>query len=438
MSWEQFQAPGQRHSPYEIHEDETTIARQEGASVNPAPATWPVNSPSSFEAAHSTAPLVPNMLPQNGENPSPWPRLTSYPYSSLPHANQFAPKHPHFDNGTAPFRTGVSMLNDSSPRTMTLPTRTMPWADRNRSPTSKFTAQADLNVERKRSRLPPETTARKVPRKADDGLMSSSSCATNILSAKVKSKATSGRVVKSKTERKKEISLPTTPQTKRFKRATPKPNKLAQPKRNNSTRSNRNATPIPSSRHSRLVIDEDGEESDGLACTGRTRRFVNADDESTKSVQPTIETDDVVDEAGWLSQTPQAPAQQYMEPTCTNPSLNHKPQGPYPRCRYVVPEALKGVEMAMGPDNWNQYLVLLEKLWTTELHGEDFAAASRSMFRIFDDKLRKRMNSLILREMIKPELEKYMEEQRRERGEGSKEKEDEEVQGQGEGGQKQI
>ncbi|KAH9862672.1 hypothetical protein J1614_010765 [Plenodomus biglobosus] len=437
MSWEQSQAPGQRSSPYEIHQDGATTARQEGASINPAPATWPVNSPSSFGAAHSTAPLVPNMLPLNSENPSSWPRLASYPYSSLPYANQFAPKHPHFDNGTAPFRTGVGMPNDSSPRTMTLPTCTMPWADPDRSPTSKFTAQSDLSVEQKRSRLPPETTARKVPRKADDGPMSSSSCATNVQSAKVKSKVITGRVVKSKIEHKKEISLPTTPHTKLFKRATPKPNKLAQRKRKDSTPSNRNAHPIPSSRHSRLVIDEDGEESDGLACTGRTRRFVNADDESAKSVQPTIETDDVVDEAAWLSQTPQAPAQQYIEPSSTIASLNHKPQGPYPRCKYVVPEGLKGVEMAMGPDNWNQYLVLLEKLWTTELHGEDFAAASNSMFRIFDDKLRKRMNSVILREMIKPELEKYMEEQRRE-GERSKEKEYKEVQGQGEGREKQI
>lgn len=86
---------------------------------------------------------------------------------------------------------------------------------------------------------------------------------------------------------------------------------------------------------------------------------------------------------------------------------------PLPRSNLVVPEVLKGIQKALGTDNWNEYLVLLEKLWREEIHGKEFAAATKAIFLAYDDRMRKRINDLMFMEMIKPGLEA----ERAERGE---------------------
>lgn len=80
---------------------------------------------------------------------------------------------------------------------------------------------------------------------------------------------------------------------------------------------------------------------------------------------------------------------------------------PQPRHEYTVPKELQGVRIALGADNWNQYLLLMEQLWLDEIGGEEFAAESKQMFMVIDNATRKRMNNLVAMTMVLPMLQKY-------------------------------
>ncbi|KAH9861087.1 hypothetical protein IAQ61_010823 [Plenodomus lingam] len=395
MSHQSYWTTAPPRSPYEIYQHGNML--REGAFTSPASHIWPYRPLPSYGLARGMAPPVPNMLPLAATTQSPWSGLASYPPSRLPYADQFSPILPHFGLRTAPSQMNDTMADVISPRTRAFPTRVAPWNGTFQSPIEPFTVQAEVDTGQRQSRLPLDSTARKAPRKACAIPTSDPPDPKNPPPRRLQAKEISGRVAKPKSRRKKEKSLATTSRSKLPNRATSKrARKPARSKQNNATTS------------SGVMLEEDDEDSDVRTLTVRSRQPIQAEDEPTNSIQPTIEREDVIREAQWRSQTPPAPEPQPIELTSTVPSLNHQPRGPLPRCKCDVPEALQGVQKAMGPDNWNEYLVLLEKLWMGEIHGEDFAVASRALFRIFDDKLRMRINSLVMRDMIKPGLEKYM------------------------------
>ncbi|KAF1830294.1 hypothetical protein BDW02DRAFT_609124 [Decorospora gaudefroyi] len=79
--------------------------------------------------------------------------------------------------------------------------------------------------------------------------------------------------------------------------------------------------------------------------------------------------------------------------------------GPRPQDGYIVPKELEGTRIALGPDNWKEYISLMEKLWTETITAQEFDKRARSMFRTIDEKTRKRINKLIAMKMILPRLE---------------------------------
>ncbi|KAF2852552.1 hypothetical protein T440DRAFT_466691 [Plenodomus tracheiphilus IPT5] len=393
----------QHRLPREIPENEAATALRDGM-YDQAPRIWPFNPPTSYGvAAPGLAPFVPNMLPLNTGSQSLWPSFAASPHSPEAYPIQYAHMSPQYHRQIIPFQMGVNIGNNSSPLMKNFPAH---------SPIPTFTVPSDANAGQKRSRLPPDSTGRKMPQKAGGGSRNHAPTTKRIPSAKVKSRVISGRIAKPEVEHKRDNKQLLSSHNKVTKRDTPKSRRAAQPKRTNATSNNHNNAATATVQHSRAVEDEHDDESDTPLRIVRTRRVIKELDESTKPVQPTIETEDVICRAQGLSQTPQIHEHEHVEATSIIAPLKHQPLGPRPRCQYEVPEALKGVQKAMGPDNWNEYVVLLEKLWAREIHGEDFAAASKVIFMIFDHNMRRKINISMLRDMITPTLEKYMAEKK--------------------------
>jgi hypothetical protein len=95
---------------------------------------------------------------------------------------------------------------------------------------------------------------------------------------------------------------------------------------------------------------------------------------------------------------------------------------PRPRHEYVVPEKLLGTAKALGeptqhpfyihhltapsgPDNWNDYIVLMERWQVDEISERFFRKFAMPLFQTFDQKTRQRLNDMILKDMIVPVLE---------------------------------
>ncbi|USP76215.1 hypothetical protein yc1106_03489 [Curvularia clavata] len=71
---------------------------------------------------------------------------------------------------------------------------------------------------------------------------------------------------------------------------------------------------------------------------------------------------------------------------------------------YEVPLEVEGIRKALGPDNWDEYIYLLESLWLQKATAHEFEQSTKSLFRIEYDTIRKKMNSMVVKKMITPRL----------------------------------
>lgn len=58
-----------------------------------------------------------------------------------------------------------------------------------------------------------------------------------------------------------------------------------------------------------------------------------------------------------------------------------------------------------GPDNWDEYVYLLESLWLHKVTAHEFEQGTKPLFHIEYDTIRKKMNSMAIKKMIMPRLE---------------------------------
>jgi hypothetical protein len=72
-----------------------------------------------------------------------------------------------------------------------------------------------------------------------------------------------------------------------------------------------------------------------------------------------------------------------------------------------------------GPDNWNEYVYLMEQLWTEEITAHEFDKRVKPIFQMFDERMRKKLNGMVVTKMILPRLEEL-----RERGQSTKSADD--------------
>jgi hypothetical protein len=93
--------------------------------------------------------------------------------------------------------------------------------------------------------------------------------------------------------------------------------------------------------------------------------------------------------------------------TCNQFHAGKARSRPQPRYAYLVPEGLKGVQQALGEDNWTDYLILVEKKMLEEITKVDFVVQSKAIFMVFDDKTRMRIERQITSNVVLPLTEKH-------------------------------
>ncbi|OWY42631.1 hypothetical protein AALT_g147 [Alternaria alternata] len=82
-----------------------------------------------------------------------------------------------------------------------------------------------------------------------------------------------------------------------------------------------------------------------------------------------------------------------------------KPGRLRPRHTYQVPTELVGTKTALGPDNWDEYVYLMERLHYNEISAHEFDSRAKFIFQVFGEKTRKKLNNILVMKMILPRLE---------------------------------
>jgi hypothetical protein len=233
----------------------------------------------------------------------------------------------------------------------------------------------------KRSRLPSDAAARKAPKKAQSSPQHSPP--VQMYSHAVPTKQTfplQKHAIKQADGSKKIAQV--------AKRGRPLGSKNGTPKLAKATLGGHQLTPhkknpneaTPASRKRRLVLDEE--------------------DETGVQVVATIEGGNINPERRGLSQLPS------IAPRAQSERSKVPKNEPTPQLEYDIPEELQGVCRALGPYNWSEYLTLMEQLWTGNISGQEFAASSKSIFLMFDEKMRKKMNNMMAMQVVVPMLER--------------------------------
>ncbi|KAF1916511.1 hypothetical protein BDU57DRAFT_234343 [Ampelomyces quisqualis] len=89
-------------------------------------------------------------------------------------------------------------------------------------------------------------------------------------------------------------------------------------------------------------------------------------------------------------------------PLASSTRANLVSQRPRPRHRYQVPKGLKGVQLALGEDNWDEYVMLVEKRLLGEIAEIEFIKRSRAIFLVFNGDTRGRIEALMANKMVMP------------------------------------
>lgn len=244
-----------------------------------------------------------------------------------------------------------------------------------RSSASHVSPKASRHLGPKQSRLPPDTVARKAPRKSSVAptrpakLKSTSKVSKE--KSKSKSKSTTPRLNKSSSKLKDTRSSPVS--SKKTSQDV-----TLQLQQSVSVAD----SPIPSecARHTVAVQD---------------RKMIQDEDNKLASPLPCIETQPR-SEKGLLSSPVTTRQQTHTSKDVLRPQSRYK---------YEVPSELNGVKRALGEDDWTEHLVLMEKLVLEEVTEKEYNATSRRIFQIMDGKLHGKIQSMVKR-MVTPVIER--------------------------------
>ncbi|CAN9233550.1 unnamed protein product [Alternaria alternata] len=58
-----------------------------------------------------------------------------------------------------------------------------------------------------------------------------------------------------------------------------------------------------------------------------------------------------------------------------------------------------------SPDNWDEYVYLMERLHYNEISAHEFDSRAKFIFQVFGEKTRKKLNNILVMKMILPRLE---------------------------------
>ncbi|KAH8723796.1 hypothetical protein GQ44DRAFT_709615, partial [Phaeosphaeriaceae sp. PMI808] len=139
----------------------------------------------------------------------------------------------------------------------------------------------------------------------------------------------------------------------------------------------------------RVVCDEDED-------------YVDEDD----SCRPSIETDtsmspEIIDTAPTVVTINTAPRTTNTKSQIPRPRTLASPR---PRHEYPVPAEMESLYKALGENNWNEYLTLMEKKWLGEITENEVMVKSKSIFSVFDECTRRRVEKGVINKVIIPVL----------------------------------
>ncbi|EOA86709.1 hypothetical protein ACJQWK_08931 [Exserohilum turcicum] len=146
-------------------------------------------------------------------------------------------------------------------------------------------------------------------------------------------------------------------------------------------------------------INDGSKEADEI--TGKTE---NHDKNASNTHSDTDESREYEQRIVWKETRSQAikSKQSAQETSLSDSSFYRKRRPIYD---YEVPLELEGIRKALGPDDWNEYVFLMESLWLHKVSAHEFDQGAKRIFHMSSNGMRKKMNSIILMKMIVPRIE---------------------------------
>lgn len=231
------------------------------------------------------------------------------------------------------------------------------------------------------SRLPPNSVARKAPRKSVV-----STTATNSPNLPTRSARPAQRRG-SKQEYREKHKIDPRAQTRQDSRNdTPALDQEARFEQEKTRHDGPQGPPRVPARSRPLVLDDDDEHDDG--------------DEQTPI--DSIEEDSASDEDLHFAST--TPARTTRGQFRANLPARQRQS---PRYQYTVPKGLQGVQRALGEDNWNEYVILAEKRLLGEMTEMEFIKSSKAIFLVFDEETSYKIERQIANKMVMPVITEH-------------------------------
>jgi hypothetical protein len=100
--------------------------------------------------------------------------------------------------------------------------------------------------------------------------------------------------------------------------------------------------------------------------------------------------------------TRSTPAPMHSTPISPSSASLQSRSRPRPRFDYPIPQELEGVYRALGEDNWNEYLMLVEKNLLGEVTDEQCSAMASQVFFIEHQATQRKLHKQIVMTVVTP------------------------------------
>ncbi|KAH7092527.1 hypothetical protein FB567DRAFT_545674 [Paraphoma chrysanthemicola] len=133
--------------------------------------------------------------------------------------------------------------------------------------------------------------------------------------------------------------------------------------------------------------------------------------------RPVVRDEDLEDDEDYERDSPMASIESsentslHSPPSASTSRMHVHANRPRPQYDYPVPEELEGVHRALGEDNWNDYLILQEAKWIGDITEQQYVARTGAIFAVFDQTTRRNMEKRMANQVIKPVMERHAREQ---------------------------
>ncbi|KAH7066283.1 hypothetical protein BKA63DRAFT_159131 [Paraphoma chrysanthemicola] len=149
-----------------------------------------------------------------------------------------------------------------------------------------------------------------------------------------------------------------------------------------------------------------------------TSPFVEHEQQPSKvRSKPVVLEEELEDDEDYEKDSPRASIESSENTSLHSPpfvsaSRNHtQAKRPRPQHDYPIPEELESVHQALGKDNWNDYLILQEAKWIGDITEQQYVARTGAIFAVFDQTTRRNMENRMANQVIKPVMERHAREQ---------------------------